>query len=176
MATTLNGTGVTYPDGTSDTTHTPVIKTRQSLTGTSVDITGIPSWVKRVMIVMEGVSCSATANTLIQLGTASGFETTGYVGSVDSWGTTTSVTAWPVTGCEITQGVTASQSYSGIATFMLVTGNIWVMTFNGGGEVTGQAEMSAGTKALLGALTQFRITTTAGTATFDGGHVNVLYD
>ncbi len=49
-----------------------------STSGTSIDFTGIPSWVKRVTILFKGVSISSTSQFLIQLGS----------GSTQNWPTT----------------------------------------------------------------------------------------
>ena len=44
-------------------------------TGTSVPISGIPSWVKRITVMFNGVSLSNTDNLTVQLGTG-GVDTT----------------------------------------------------------------------------------------------------
>jgi hypothetical protein len=56
-----------------------VSDTAKSATGTSVDFTGIPSWAKRVTVMFSGVSTNGASVPLIQLGTSSGVENTGYV-------------------------------------------------------------------------------------------------
>jgi hypothetical protein len=38
-----------------------------STSGTSIDFTGLPSWVKRVIVMFSGVSGSGTSHLLIQL-------------------------------------------------------------------------------------------------------------
>lgn len=180
MSTVLNGTGVTYADGTTDVTHTPASTGLVSSSGTTVVVTtSIPSWAKRVTIALLDVNTSATANLLMQLGTSSGYETSGYTGSVDSWATTASTTAWPTTGCELTQGPTNLQYISGVVTLILVASNTWVITFTGGANTAtsgvAQNSQSGGSKTLSGALTSVRITTTAGTATVSLS-TSVLYD
>jgi len=52
-----------------------------STSGTSIDFTGIPSWVKRITVMFNGVSTNGTSNKQIQLGDSGGFETTGYLGA-----------------------------------------------------------------------------------------------
>ena len=52
-----------------------------STSGTSIDFTGIPSWVKRITVLLNEVSLSGTDSFLIRLGDSGGFETTGYVSS-----------------------------------------------------------------------------------------------
>ena len=51
-----------------------------STSGTAIDFTGLPSWIKRITIQFQGVSLSSTANILVQLGTGSTtFTTSGYL-------------------------------------------------------------------------------------------------
>jgi hypothetical protein len=54
----------------------------KAASGTAVEFTGIPSWVKRITLMFFGLSGSGTSAVHVQLGTASGYETTGYNGSV----------------------------------------------------------------------------------------------
>ena len=51
-----------------------------STSGTSIDFTGIPSWVKRITVMLNGVSTNGTSPKLVQLGSAS-ISTTGYLSS-----------------------------------------------------------------------------------------------
>jgi hypothetical protein len=43
--------------------------------GTSIDFTSIPSWVKRITVMFNAVSTNSTSLPQIQLGTSSGIET-----------------------------------------------------------------------------------------------------
>jgi hypothetical protein len=78
-------------------TLAPIVSGTVSTTtgGTSVDFTSIPSWVKRITLVMRGVSLSSTANFLVQIGTGGTATTSGYTGAfaVITSGTTVSCTA-----------------------------------------------------------------------------------
>lgn len=146
--------------------------TAVSASGTSVDFTSIPSWVKRITVMFAGVSGSGTSSVLVQLGTSSGVVTSGYVAtSISSGGGTTASTAgFPM------QNATASNTMSGIMTIILFDTNAWVsshsaknsttLTCNGGGNVTN----------IGGTLDRVRITTVNGTDTFDAGTINILYE
>jgi len=46
-----------------------------STSGTSIDFTSIPSWVKRVTVMFAGVSTNGTGSYLIQIGDSGGIET-----------------------------------------------------------------------------------------------------
>ena len=59
-----------------------------STSGTSIDFTSIPSTVKRITIMFDGVSTNGTSRGMIQIGTSSGVATSGYSGGA-GYGTTT---------------------------------------------------------------------------------------
>lgn len=46
---------------------------------TVLDFTGIPSWVKRITVMFNGVSTNGTSGTNVQLGDSGGVENTGYI-------------------------------------------------------------------------------------------------
>ena len=51
-----------------------------STSGTAIDFTGIPSWVRRVTVMFSGVSTNGTSNVQVQIGSGS-FVTSGYSSS-----------------------------------------------------------------------------------------------
>jgi len=53
-----------------------------STSGTSIDFTSIPSWVKSITVMFSAVSTSGTSDVIVRLGTGGSPETSGYVGSV----------------------------------------------------------------------------------------------
>ena len=66
-----------------------VLLSEQTATGTSVEFTGIPSSAQEITVMMKGVSASGGNHYVVQLGTSSGYITSGYVGnSENSQGTT----------------------------------------------------------------------------------------
>ena len=176
MAVTISGSTPTFSAATGYaggviTSGTAVTLTTQ----TSVDFTSIPSWVKRITVMMNGVSGSGTANLLLQLGTSSGIVSTGYVSSgfrINA-GTTSggaSSTAGMILGSD-----NASWTTSGIATFALVGSNVWVGSFSGKGTTT-SGLVSGMDVTLSGTLDRVRLTTSNGTDTLDAGSVNILYE
>ena len=148
-----------------------------STSGTSIDFTGIPSWVKRITVMCNGVSLSGSSAFLVQLGTASGVETTGYdavliIGSQASSNTVNASTA----GFPFYSGA-ASYIVSGSIIFNNVSGNIWVAQgVFANSTTTAYVTSCAGTKTLASILTRVRVTTTNGTDTFDAGSINILYE
>ena len=145
-----------------------------STSGTSIDFTGIPSWVKRITVMLNGVSGSGTSNFLIQIGSGS-ITSSGYVSSAtQTAGSNTTVTS--TAGFIVTGAVAAAQTYSGITIFTNISGNNWILlgTIN---QNSGALNYSGGNSpALSGALDRVRITTVNGTDTFDAGSVNILYE
>jgi len=148
-----------------------------STSGTSIDFTSLPSWVKRITVMFNGVSTSGTSQKILQLGTGSTtFTTTGYVTSSSYIVTSVGTLAY-TNGFNIYNLVLAADTLSGIVVFTNITGNTWV----GSGSVsqtTGTAVivLTAGSIALSAALTAVRITTAGGTDTFDAGSINILYE
>jgi hypothetical protein len=143
-----------------------------STSGTSIDFTGIPAWVKRLTVMFAGVSTSGTSNIQIQLGDSGGIENTGYVSTASVNGTTLATS----TAGFITSGTTAAATtVNGWYAICLIGSNIWT----GGGSLAradGNMNNAGGAKTLSDTLTQIRITTVNGTDTFDAGTVNIIYE
>lgn len=182
----ITGTGVTAGTiitalGTgTGSTGTYTVSASQTVASTTITIVGlaflnIPSWAKRVTIMLNAVSLSGTANYLYQVGTGGVATTTGYVSSsgVIGGSTTTFVTS-STSGIVHLVGTAAANFYSQVV-FLNVSGNIWlangVGSANGGGGGT-----CSGSVTLSGTLDMVRISTTTGTDTFDNGSINILYE
>ena len=147
-----------------------------STSGTSIDFTGIPSWVDKITIMFNRVSTNASSVLLIQIGSGS-ITNTGYVsqrwsGSGSSSGVVTSGFDVGSTG---TAG--AANSMSGMILLNLVSGNLWVSSSNlNYMNITSGGWLGSGSSsALSGALDRVRITTVAGSDVFDAGTINILY-
>jgi hypothetical protein len=143
-----------------------------STSGTSIDFTGIPAWVKRITVMFAGVSTNGTSNIQIQLGDSGGIENTGYVSTASVNGTTLATS----TAGFITSGSTAAATtVNGWYAICLIGSNIWT----GGGSLAradGNMNNAGGAKTLSDTLTQVRITTVNGTDTFDAGSINIMYE
>jgi hypothetical protein len=147
-----------------------------STSGTSIDFTGIPSWVKRISVLFNGVSTSGTSAFLIQLGTASGIESTGYVGQsniVDGSGGSSGVSS--TAGFPLFNNA-ASAALGGIATICLVSGSSWVESHTAQTGDNTRSVFGGGTKTTSTTLDRIRITTVGGTDTFDAGSINIMYE
>lgn len=144
-----------------------------STSGTSIDFTGIPSWVKRITVMFSGVSTNGSSNPLIQIGDAGGIEATGYISSSSS-GTSGVGTTGHTTGFGLRQQASADALY-GSTVISLMGANLWINagTFSQSGA---GFLVTAGNKTLSDTLTQIRITTVNGTDTFDAGSINIMYE
>jgi hypothetical protein len=143
-----------------------------STSGTSIDFTSIPSWVKRITVLFNGVSISATSNNIqIQIGSGS-FVTTGYKGGV-SRGSTVTVNS---SAFLVIQNNDLNNVYSGIVSLATLGANIWAESGNVISSGNDACMVSGGNLTLSGTLDRVRITTVNGTDTFDAGSINILYE
>jgi hypothetical protein len=180
QAITTNGSSVlgwstVLTQGTAITALTSVAST----SGTSIDFASIPSWVKRITVMFQGVSTSGGSPTLIQLGTGAGptYTTSGYLGSVllvDAAGATAR-TAY-TTGFLVTQDSANGHVRHGNITITNITGNSWTQTGILARSDDTSTHHSAGSVALAALLTAVRITTVGGSNTFDLGDINLLLE
>jgi len=158
-----------------------VLATSQASTsGTSIDFTGLPAWVKRITVMFNGVSTSGSSNPQVQIGsgsvTTSGYLTTG----------TTTTNAGAVAGNSYTSGfvmaantgsTSASTLFHGQLILSLIGSNTWVGAGQFANTGTSTLTTTQGTSSALGGtLYRVRITTVNGTDTFDAGSINILYE
>ena len=168
------------PFSTNGSTFTPTQKITQgtavtTTSGTSVDFTSIPSWVKRITIMFSGVSLSGTSNLLVQIGSGS-ITTSGYSSSA-SFVTSVVGTTTSTAGFLVTSGLGAASIYNGNVMLFLLSNNTWTSSGVGSLLTNTGTQLCGGTSpALGGALDRVRITTVNGTDTFDAGSVNILYE
>jgi len=145
-----------------------------STSGTAVDFTALPAWVKRVTVMFSGVSTSGTSSILIQIGAGS-VTSTGYASSGTRFGASSGATGNYTTGFGIFQAA-AADLIGGAIQLNNHSSNIWVA--NGTTSATNStANMTtSGYISLSGVLDRVRITTVNGTDTFDAGSINILYE
>jgi hypothetical protein len=147
-----------------------------STSGTSIDFTSVPSWIKRLTVIFNSVSTNGSSSIQLQIGSGS-FTTTGYASGATRMNNggvgSTSVTSGFVVENAVSSGAAGTRN----ATFTLlnISGNTWVQT---GMNVTtgGESHTSGGSIALGGTLDRVRITTINGTDEFDNGSINIMYE
>jgi hypothetical protein len=150
-----------------------------STSGTSIDFTSIPSWVKRITVMFNGVSLSGTSDIQIQLGVSGTPETTGYTTNYFRAQSTAISVSTSTTDSFIASGGIgiAANLLHGQYVFSFLGSNTWVGTgvFYSSGS-TNYIINSAGSKTLAGTLNMVRLKSLNGTDTFDAGSVNILYE
>jgi hypothetical protein len=136
-----------------------------STSGTAIDFTGIPSWVKRITVMFDGLSNGGTT-IQIQFGDSGGIETTGYVSGNQ--------------GADISSGFMVAFNPAGgylqygAMVFTNLSGNTWVQE-GVALAISIAIQPTAGSKTLSGTLDRVRITAN-GVDTFDAGIVNIMYE
>lgn len=144
-----------------------------SLTGSAVDVTGIPAGVRQLWVVLDSVDlASVTAPILLQLGTASGIETSAYFShghaSATSGAGTSSSNGYPLHRQSNLRGV-----FAAAWSLFLVPTNRWIGTLSGFASDGGTFGLigGGGTKTLASTLAQVRIGAVG--STFSTGSVTV---
>lgn len=146
-----------------------------STSGTSIDFTSIPSWVKRITVMFQGVSTNGTSNYQIQIGAGS-VTTSGYAAvNVSTAGSGVATTAY-TSGFIIVVPGAATNLNSGAVVLTNLTSNTWAVQGVVASTDTTRSNICAGSISLGGTLDRVRITTVNGTDTFDAGSINILYE
>lgn len=150
---------------------------KASTSGSAIDFTGIPSWVKRITVMFDGVSTNGTGRHIIQLSTSTTFSNTGYFAIVGSMNTAAAGNADLVTsGFALCIPAAATDLFYGSIVLTHMGSNVWVAQGCAAGDrSTDAAFFSSGRKSLGGVLDGIRYTTDAGN-TFDAGSINILYE
>lgn len=149
-----------------------------STSGTSIDFTGIPSWVKRVTVMLSGVSTNGSGNIWLQTGSGS-IVTTGY-SSMSLTGNSGAASVGNSISTAILVNLTGSATSTNYGTFVLTllnsATNLWVANGATADTTNTRITNTQGGITLSGALDRIRITTSTGTDTFDAGSINILYE
>ena len=172
---TVSSTGVNIGQYTPSTSLITSDTVQNSTSGTAIDFTGIPSWVKRITVMLAGVSTNSSSSYLFQLGTSSGVTTTGYINYGMNFGSGSGSGAGYSNGFNI-KGPGASEAASGSIIITNLTSNTWTAFGMLGSTSTNTGFLTAGSIALGGTLDRVRFTTSNGTDTFDAGSINILYE
>ena len=198
------GTGVTASTGTGNTvlntsptltspaiasptiSGTPVMNasvitagTRVTPTGNYVDFNSLPSWIKRITVMFNGISLNGSSNIIVQIGAGS-LVSTGYVSSfanADAFSIYTGTNGFIVS--QFTGATDVSRNF--ICTLVNCGSNNWLFSTIGHIDITGTSGTptpgsGAGKLALSGVLDRIRITTNNGTDVFDSGSINIFYE
>jgi len=150
-----------------------------STSGTSIDFTSIPSYVKRITVMFNGVSTNGSSFPLVQLGTSGGVVTSGYTNTAGVIANTSNTTRGTIftTGVSVAwNSGSSAYTYSGTIVFVTLGSNAWVVSGVINNPSSPYVAMTAGQVSLGGTLDRVRITTVNGTDTFDAGSINIFYE
>jgi len=148
-----------------------------STSGTAIDFTGIPSWVKRITVILNGVSTNGISALQIQIGAGS-ITSSGYAGYATRFGTAPSnVYTSMSSGFVLSDNLLATTTRYGMFFIQNISSNNWNLSgSNTSSAATGDTSLVNGGVSLSGALDRVRVTTVNGTDTFDAGIVNIMYE
>lgn len=146
-----------------------------------IDFTAIPSWVKRITVVLNrvqnsGIDGGADSGIIIQLGTSAGFKISGYTatGTAITGNNLCGIGSFTA-GFNAGTGVLSTSSRSGCIFLQTVGSNVWIQS----GIVTNgsiAAGTSQGVVSLAGTLDSLRLTTVGGADDFTSGSVAITYE
>jgi hypothetical protein len=165
-------TGLPFSGASTITSGTAVTATTQ----TSIQFTGIPSWVKRITVMINGLSTNSSSNILFQLGTGSTtYTTSGYLGASSYMSSGVATTAF-TTGFGLANA-TGSTAFvvQGNIVITNVSGNIWTASGVFGESDVARTLTTGGGVTLGAVLTAVRLYID-GTQQFDAGTINILYE
>ena len=132
---------------------------QNSTSGTAIDFTGIPSWVKRITVMFNGVSLSGSTYMRVQLGTASGITSSGYSGVTSFANAAGSAGAGSFSaGFDTYADNAATVLRRGSLVLNNSSGNIWVGSGIICSDVSTFTMQIAGAVTLSGTLDRVRIT------------------
>lgn len=181
ISTGLNTTFAGTITSSTGTTYPVVSSTAVTISGTSttsVDFTSIPSWVKRITVMVSGVSLTTTAsNVSVRIGSGS-FEATGYVGGFGlSNSAAAANAAATTTEIALANLTNAADTVHGALVITNVTGNLWVAqgSFFRDSAATDAGFMVAASKTTSGVLDRVQVMLNS-TGAFDAGTINILYE
>ena len=178
----ITGTGVTagtvitaFVSGTPGGAGTYTVSVSQTVSSTTITIVGlnflsIPSWVKRVTVMLNVVSTNGSSQPILRIGPSGGVETSGYLGST---GTTANTV-----GIALCDGFSSGGAINGaiVLTLLNSSTNLFAIAGSTGRSDTAASVAIGGSKALAGVLSQLSLTTTGGVDTFDDGSINILFE
>lgn len=149
-----------------------LVAEQASTSGTSIDFTGIPSWVSKVHVMFNGVSTNGTSLLLIQIGSGS-VVSTGYLSASALGGASISSTAGFLINSSNVNAVISGVIHIQIQKASSFT---WVAEGSVCRTDTAGNIISAGRVSVSAALDRVRITTVNGTDAFDAGAISIAYE
>lgn len=169
-------TSATCTGNSATATYAPLITgTAVTTSGATISFTGIPSWARRITILLSGVSTVAAGIPAIRAGSGS-YEASGYSGVTSKIGATTVDSgASAATSWDLINSSASTYVYSGQVVITKLTGNLYVIS----GSYTYSGATNAvvnGTKTFAGTIDRVQLIMSTGTDTFNGGTMNIMWE
>lgn len=144
--------------------------------GTSLDVTLLPSWITHIEVTFSGLQQNGATNITLQLRDTATPRTTGYLGASTSLSAGGNVATNPTNGLALSVNTSSALILHGKATLDLIDAstNLWSMTTVNGQSNVATTNVGGSTKSLGAVLDGFRITTAGGVSTFTAGVINYL--
>ena len=147
--------------------------TQTTTSGTSVTFTDVPSWARKITVMLQGVSHDngSSGSFMVQLGTDSGVIETGYLSTSSNH---SGASVGSLTDAFGFTNVTSSQQLSGQMFITKLDSSTYVMTGQSRVSTTGLREGSGELTGVTGTITRVHVKFTAGN--FDSGKIRLLYE
>jgi hypothetical protein len=149
------------------------LETEQASTsGTSITFGSIPSGVRIIVIMFQGVSFSGAANVLVTIGDSGGLETSGYISTGIETDNNNGTAGVNSTSAFVIRNNDAGNIMSGTMTLTNInsTSHSWISSHTAKQSTT-KGLHGGGEKSLTAELTQVSISG----GTFDAGSINIMY-
>lgn len=147
-----------------------------STSGTLIDFNLIPVGVKKITLMLNGVSTNGTSGVQLRIGSGS-IATSGYTGSTSLLVNPNFVSVTtPTNGFNLGTYAVATTFLNSVISLNLMDGNTWMASMNGSYYTQNVTTQGTGSVTLSGVLDRLRITTINGTDVFDAGSVNISWE
>jgi hypothetical protein len=170
-------TSATCTGNSATATYAPLISgTAQTASGATVSFTGIPSWAKRITVLLVGVTTVSSGIPAIRAGAGS-YEATGYLGATVKVGSvnTTDGGASATTSWDIVNSASSTYIYTGQLVITKFSGNQYIISgllqYN-----TSTGLIVNGVKTFSGDISQLQLRMSTGADTFNGGTMNIMWE
>jgi hypothetical protein len=151
--------------------------TSATTSGSTVNFSSIPSWVRKIIVHFNAVSCTASANVGLRIGTSGSADTTGYSNNsyrIRDGASPLQATPAPTTYLFVVNHAAGSDTLSADVFLNLTdtSTNRWSMSVGPASRTGSDLFLGYGSKSLSGALDIVQVYTDG---TFDAGSVSISY-
>ena len=170
-------TSSTCTGNSATATYAPLISgTAQSASGATISFTGIPSWAKRITVLLKAVTTVSSGLPAIRAGAGS-YEATGYSSTNNAIGQTTVASSLSATtSWDLQNSGGSTQIYSGQLVITRLEGYLYTIAGQVSYGANGSTALTTGYKIFSGDISQLQLRMSTGADTFNGGSINIMYE